>query len=198
MMIIVITPETTIAYEANWANQLLHEGLDCLHVRKPLFNEEAMRRYIGQLDPNFYPKMVVHGYPTLVAEYGLRGVHLRKEQLNTEEIQGCKAVVSCSAHSLHELRELDMPFREIFISPLYDSLSKKGYTAKPNLLTLGKLERKSKWMALGGIQQDNIRQVKQHGFDGAALLGYIWQHTDPLKQFITVQDSLKGTNESSK
>lgn len=39
-MIIVITPETPFQKETEIINQLFNEGLDLLHIRKPMFNRK--------------------------------------------------------------------------------------------------------------------------------------------------------------
>ena len=42
--------------------------------------------------------------------------------------------------------------------------------------------------ALGGVDKDNLEDLEQMGFSGAALLG-IWNYADPLQAWIDVFQS---------
>ncbi len=43
--------------------------------------------------------------------------------------------------------------------------------------------------ALGGVDKDNLEDLEQMGFSGAALLGGIWNYADPLQAWIDVFQS---------
>ena len=66
----------------------------------------------------------------------------------------------------------------VFLSPIFDSISKVGYHAAfaPDLLNRAAEEKiiDRKVIALGGINAENIELVKQWNFGGVALLGDIW------------------------
>jgi thiamine-phosphate pyrophosphorylase len=45
-MILVITPETIVPNESEIINQMFHDGLDLLHIRKPWISQEEMNDFI--------------------------------------------------------------------------------------------------------------------------------------------------------
>ncbi len=97
------------------------------------------------------------------------GVHLNSR--NPQAPAGFAGTVSRSCHSLEESRGAA---DYVFISPVFDSISKAGYTAAFSLDELrGKVD--SRCIALGGVEPCRLSQVADAGFGGAALLGYIWR-----------------------
>jgi thiamine-phosphate pyrophosphorylase len=87
--------------------------------------------------------------------------------------------LSASLHSWEEVREVPSRALEyVFLSPLFDSISKPGYLAGKDLIRRPAGIAPCRLIGLGGIDADTIGEVIQHGWDGAALLGYIWQHPE--------------------
>ena len=70
----------------------------------------------------------------------------------------------------------------VFLSPVFDSISKLNYHANYTPEEIRKAHKAGiidkKVIALGGIDTDNIRQVKNYGFGGAAILGALWNKFD--------------------
>ena len=68
------------------------------------------------------------------------------------------------------------------MSPIYDSISKDNYHSAFTAEELRQAQKSKivdgKVMALGGIDADNILEVKDFGFGGAALLGDVWNKFD--------------------
>jgi thiamine-phosphate pyrophosphorylase len=73
----------------------------------------------------------------------------------------------------------------VFISPIYPSISKKGYSSSINWVKEIRLRTNfnTTLVALGGITPYRIKELKTMGFDDYALLGTIWEADQPLKQF---------------
>ena len=84
--------------------------------------------------------------------------------------------------SLEEVKEHKRNCDYVLLSPVFDSISKKDYHANYTSEELRKAHKAGiidkKVIALGGIDADNIRQVKDYGFGGAAILGAIWDKFD--------------------
>ena len=72
-----------------------------------------------------------------------------------------------------------------FISPVFPSISKKGYGENSTILNDIKKRTRSnvKLIALGGINENNINEVFESELDGVALLGAIWENDEPLNVF---------------
>ena len=67
----------------------------------------------------------------------------------------------------------------MFLSPIYASISKRGYEAAftPEMLRTAADEGMidDKVVALGGVTPDKLPQLQVLGFGGAAVLGALWQ-----------------------
>ncbi len=85
---------------------------------------------------------------------------------------------SRSCHTIQELYE-NMDLDYVTLSPIYDSVSKEGYSSNfsyEELLAAKKDGRVCpKTVALGGITPDKIAELYYLGFGGIAVLGYVWQ-----------------------
>ena len=182
-MIIIITPPEDIPHEASIANRLFEEGISILHLRKPGADRESYIRYIEAISPKYRNRIVLHDHFELVQRFALKGIHLRREQAETFAETARYPHVSVSCHSFKEIDTL--PFRPnyVFLSPVFDSISKPGYRSAFPLETLrAELPRREvPIVALGGVTAENAATCWQAGFAGIALLGYIWEQPKRVK-----------------
>lgn len=126
MRIIVITDTSFAASEAESIRILLLEGADRVHLRKPQSAEADMRRLIEALPPELYPRLTLQDHLQLAKEYGIGGVHLNAR--NPEIPAGFGGLISRSCHSFGEIAS--HPTEDyLFLSPIFDSISKTGYRA---------------------------------------------------------------------
>ncbi|QNL51196.1 thiamine phosphate synthase [Olivibacter sp. SDN3] len=186
--IVLITSENPVQKEQETINDLFVAGLQLLHIRKPYMSFPDIRNFILRINERFYDKIVVHNHPGLQQEFNLAGVHLKPTVFEKTPVTA--NILSTSSHSISAFQRLDKKNSHIFLSPVFDSLSKAGYQGKPELLKAGTIPRQGKLIALGGITAENIAQVANRGFDGAALLGYIWQGEAPLKNFYKLKEQI--------
>jgi len=195
MKLIAITPETFVHAEVDLIHQLFRAGLKYLHIRKPAANEDTVRRFITSIDCSFRKRLIVHRHIRLYEELALGGIHVDMEQFRSLSQGNFAAICSTSTHHIEAFKQLDRPSAHIFISPIYNSISKMGYHANPDLLAAGAIRRKGNLIALGGICCENILEVKRKGFDGAAILGHLWNRGTPLNQFKNIQKTLHTGHE---
>lgn len=203
MQIVVITPEKDLPFELELVNSLFEMGLEVLHLRKPGYNEVYYERYITGIRPEYHSRVVIHGAYGLFRTLDLRGVHLRSairhDEGTLDQLRNvpCPAI-STSFHSWAEIAQNETPYGSVFISPLYNSISKPGYGAAvaPEGITdtLQQLNSPGKHcpriIGLGGVNKANISTLKKLGYDGAALLGAIWNDERPLRAFGEIQNML--------
>lgn len=185
MKIIVITSPHTVDGEIRIIAGLFESRLESLHLRKPDFSFSEMRDYILQIDERYRDRVVLHSHFGLVKEYGLRGAHLGlNRQINIPHFGG---TLSYSCHSIAEVSEQKEQYDYVFLSPIFNSISKQGYNAAFSAEELAKAFENGiidkKVVALGGVTPYNFGQAKALGFGGVALLGDIWQNRDPLSRF---------------
>lgn len=164
--------------EAEAIQQLLVEGAHTIHIRKPNATVDAVRGLLHAIHPSFYNKLVMHYYPQLVEEFNLLGFHFNKSNVTTIQSFSC-IHKSYSAHSFTEVLEMQQhSFNYIFLSPLFNSISKEGYAASFSTeevkMFISSAPRDINLVALGGIDATNIEQVQPIGFKGVAVLGSVW------------------------
>lgn len=183
---IVISNLTPVTNEAATINRLFDEGLEIFHIRKKDFTENEMREYIAGISKKHFDKLVLHSHYNLAEEYNLKGIHISAKKKYVDS----KKAISISFHSLNEIKQFNNDFSYGFLSPIFNSISKKKYESAFSLpeLKLGLKNEKKKIIALGGIDENNIEQLKGVNFAGVALLGAIWTNKSPIEKFISIKE----------
>jgi thiamine-phosphate pyrophosphorylase len=176
MRLIAITTETIFPKEAFALNRLFKEGMPLLHLRKPRAVEEDIRHLLLQIEDEYYDRIVLHDHFALTQIFPLKGVHLSRR--NIECPYSNLSSISCSCHSLQCIEASLEKHSYIFLSPIFDSISKQGYKQAFTHEQLLDAKKKGiindKVIALGGINEDTIPLAKQYAFGGVAVLGALW------------------------
>lgn len=200
---IVITSPHFIPDEAGLIAQLFDCGLDTLHLRKPGATIEACARLLDALPYDCLHRIVTHEHFPLCRDYGLQGIHINRRNpsvpsfINIGRKKDCIGprtdnsvyragyrpsatgfTVSASCHSIAEVTARKPDTDYVFMSPIFDSISKHGYASAYSAAELtdaaaaGIIDHRV--IALGGVSLDNIQQLKDWHFGGAAFLGDVW------------------------
>lgn len=177
MELIVLTAPDWLPDEAAALTALFERGLQRLHLRKPSATYGEMEAFVAGLPAAVRPHIVLHDHFALQPRYGLGGVHLNGR--NPEPPAGCTGTVSRSCHSLEEVAAWRDRLDYLFLSPIFDSISKQGYRAGFGAQELSRAAREGiidrRVMALGGVTPETMPQLRAWGFGGAAVLGDLWQ-----------------------
>lgn len=177
---IVITSPDFVPGEATFIDLLFRCGMDLLHLRKPDASVEDCRRLLNEIPREWHNRIVTHDYFQLADEFSLYGVHLNRR--NPVPPTGFRGSISRSCHSLDEVMENKPQCNYVFLSPVFNSISKEGYESAFSDETLKQAAGcgiiDNKVVALGGISCGSLPQVRAWGFGGAAFLGDIWQRKD--------------------
>lgn len=190
--LIVITPAKNHLKEFEQITALFENGLHLLHIRKPQTTENELRDYLQQIPKKFYKKIVIHSHYKLAKEFGLKGVHLTEKARKTKRINPSLRIISTSFHSTIDVLKSRRKYEYVFLSPMFDSISKKGYKSNFALEDLNPFLKKNKnVIALGGVNIKNIKIVKQVGFSGAAFIGAVWQSKNPGKSYMELTLKIK-------
>ncbi|MBL6445157.1 thiamine phosphate synthase [Fulvivirga sp. 29W222] len=177
--LIVITPEHALDHETDLWIQLLEVGVGKIHVRKPGMSVEHLLGLVTKVPSPYRDKITVHYYPEVTLKAKTRGLHLSYEHIiKGRVILPAHHELSASTHSWDEARKALKTCSYCFISPVYNSISKKGYHANPDLSHVPDDLKGHKIFALGGISQQNIKEVLNMGFYGAAVMGTLWEQPD--------------------
>jgi thiamine-phosphate pyrophosphorylase len=170
----VITSPGDIPGEVGYLEGMLEAGLEKLHLRKPGGTVEGL---LERLAPRWASRLVVHGSVGLAMRYGVPQVHGAAERVGGRSSSGDAGgvAVSTSVHSWEEFKRLPAGLAYAFISPLFDSISKPGYMATGDLLTMPPGPLPCRPVGMGGVSADTIGLMMARSWTGAALLGWIWE-----------------------
>lgn len=176
MKIIAITTPKEEDDDVFLIKVLLDKGIDIIHLRKPESNINYCRFLLNNLTHSEHMRIVIHDYPELYDEYSLMGIHLNKNITSLpDDYNGVK---TRSCHSIEEIQQYKAECDYLFLSPIFDSISKNGYKSRFSHDDLTKASADGiidhKVIALGGITFDSIDYLKRLNFGGVAMIGGIY------------------------
>ena len=193
MEIVLISCPNHINGETDLINNMFEFGLSTFHLRKPDYREEQLREFLKQIDPVFLSRIKLHSDFGLLEQYSLGGIHIpvsMSVKSNILRLKRDKRIsISSSFHSFYEVKEKNKYIDYAFLSPVFDSISKKNYKSgfDHNELRMILQEVKIRIIALGGCKAENLGHIKWLGFSGAAVLGAVWHSADPLSSYLEIK-----------
>ena len=196
MKLIAITKPYFYEGEAAVIRRLLESGFDFIQLRKPCTDVACrneckdvacrneckdvacrvhikIRNLLNELSSEERNKIIIHDYHELYEEYSLRGIHINKNV--THLPKGYQGFKTRSCHSLEEVKLYKNDFDYVFLSPIFDSISKQGYKSAFTEEVLRTASREGiideKVVALGGVTFEKIPYLEELHFGGAAMMG---------------------------
>jgi thiamine-phosphate pyrophosphorylase len=167
-------------------NELFRNGLEIFHLRKPLYSADKIISLLDMIDAKYHKRIVLHSHYHL--SENLKGIHFTGKTTHLiDKYKDVPCHKSISCHSIEEINEYSPCMDYCFISPVFDSISKKDYKANIDLIDLQKCNNINKTVALGGISSSNISALKGINLYGFALLGYIWNNENIIRAFKEIQ-----------
>lgn len=186
---IVITNPIPVENEIEKLHSLFAEGLSLLHIRKPEYDSGSLKRFLSQIAPRYRDRLVLHQHHYLAEDFGVERLHFsfEKAKILHLPVRLLKPIsaISTSVHSISEFNELKQEMSYAFLSPVYPSISKAGYSSCTDHFESVKKRTNftAELVALGGISNENIEKVLEAGFDNVGLLGAIWNEKCPVKNY---------------
>jgi thiamine-phosphate pyrophosphorylase len=171
--IIVVTHPGQVNDEIEICKELLGAGLEKLHVRKYKWTEAKIKEWLSCFTQAELDKMTIHHQQKIYDEIQLGGLHLPYSNDFSYAKQDGQTF-SCSVHTWNEAKIALDYCDYVFISPVFDSISKTAYSHNEALKIIPADLKDKKIFALGGIEDNNIAEVYKMGYYGAVVLGYIW------------------------
>ena len=173
MRLIAITPPKVTDEDPSIIELLLDRGIDIIHLRKPESDIKECRKLLAKLTKEQRSKIVIHDYPELYFEFSLKGIHINRNI--TSLPTGYNGTKSRSCHSLDEVSRYKNDYDYLFLSPIFDSISKSGYKSHFSDEELRQAARDGiiddKVIALGGVTLDKIDYLQELNFGGIAMIG---------------------------
>lgn len=184
MELIVISDPVYFEDEAHLVNQLFGAGMPLFHLRKEGIDKQAYAKLIDGIDKCYHDRIALHQFHELTADFSsLNRLHYPEWLRKEKTAKGLPTSMNNYTHStsIHHLQDLEdlTGFDYTFYGPVFNSISKSGYTGIINNdFVLPKYMGSTEIIALGGVTTDKIERVKQMGFNGFAVLGSIWSKKD--------------------
>ena len=176
MRIIAISKPKVTDDDAYIIKRLLDRGVAYVHLRKPDSDKDECRRLLESLDDECRRRIIIHNYPELYSEFSLMGIHINSRVLHLPE--GYDGFKTCSCHSLEEVVRYRNDYDYLFLSPIFDSISKAGYCSRFSERELLQAANdgviNDMVVALGGVTYDRIDYLRTLGFGGVAMCGAIY------------------------
>ncbi|WP_417786165.1 thiamine phosphate synthase [Tenacibaculum sp.] len=191
-MIVLIAPENDIPNEIEILQQLFEEGLDYYHFRKLDKNYEEHVGYLSQIDEKYHNRIVTHYFHELINEFNLKGIHFQEQKRidalenGSEYFIGLNMIGKTMSSSFHEQQELancDIEFDYHLLSPVFSSISKKGYEGRG--FDVNHIEKTI--IGMGGINTETIQKTLELGFQGIGVLGGVWNTENPVESFKNIK-----------
>lgn len=170
--LIAITLPEKIEGESDFIIRMLAAGIERVHIRKPEAEIEYVESIIEKIPLEWHARISLHDHFELTRIYKV-GVHTNKRNPFPPDGVG---IVSHSCHTISEAKACQK-CSYVTLSPIFDSISKKGYRANDSLIqdfAVTDIHALPPVVALGGVDFNNLAVLKDLGFAGAAMLGQIW------------------------
>ncbi len=207
MQLVVFSSNDKFHSEIPIVEKMFKEGLETLHLRKPKFSTKDLDEYISSIPSKYHPRIILHSHHKLGKKYKIKGVHIsrahRKKKYNSiwkfliMRIKHPGWVITRSCHRLSSLTENPKRYQYVFLSPIYDSISKEAHAGQFSKRGIRSIIEDNNLLvyALGGVDETKFSELKQLGFSGVALLGSVWNSgKNPLEVFISAKKNIDSIN----
>jgi thiamine-phosphate pyrophosphorylase len=184
---------------------MFEHGLDTLHLRKPKFSSKDLVEYLELIPSEYHDRIVIHSHHKLAKKFNLKGVHFSKvhrdKNYNTKlkyltfRLKFGNILTTRSCHKIHKLEENFNRYTYVFLSPMFESISKKSHSGLFSERQIKKAlaTKKRKVYALGGIDESKFKDLKDLGFEGVALLGALWDtDQEPFNAYLSAIEAMKN------
>lgn len=180
MKLIIMTKSTFFVEEDKILVTLFEEGMDNLHLYKPLTSPVYSERLLSLIPEDFYNKITVHDHFYLKEEYRLNAIHIDTPTLTPP--LNYKGHISRTCTKLEQLKEMKKQSNYVFLRNIFDSQSEPEQKSD---FTMNDLEKAAdnglidkKVYALGGMNTDNLQIARDLGFGGVVICGDLWNRFD--------------------
>jgi thiamine-phosphate pyrophosphorylase len=191
MELILISYPDFFKGETEIVSSLLDQFDFTFHLRKPGAEIEGLAGFMQKIPAHLYHKIVVSNSIEVLEKFNVKGIHFstanRNQQIDLPKDTYC----GTSCHSLSEISDLNESFNYAYLSPVFPSISKKGYHGNLDMEQVSAFlmkDRSTKVYALGGIDTDKISKLEHWAFDGIAVLGSVWTD-DPLNSLNEIKSN---------
>lgn len=197
MELIVITRPDYFEGEGELINALFDAGLQLLHLRKPENDEAKFMKLMEVINPVYYPAISIHQQHELANRFSIRRLHYPEKLWKHTSEQQRIALFADDFHLSRSVHEWGPPADTAFLDyvlfgPVFSSISKVGYQSiVDGDFSLSAVPEGLKVFGIGGVTADLFQELQRMNFNGAAVLGALWNHpSGAVKEFEKMIKSL--------
>lgn len=204
MRLWVCTSHDDFASEFDDIEQMFSRGLSRLILSKrgrggtPYATESEYERWLMALPMECRDRIWVRGTPDVAECLDVRGCVAEASSLMGEVPESWKRV-NCIAfcRSPEQVAELPGWIAGALVGPVfqpqsvYEPVKTHGTAVLENLAASGTANIPPV-IAFGGIDHENLEEIKKLPVQGVSLLGGIWNYADPVNAFIKMQRAVAG------
>lgn len=206
MRLWLTTPPDDFAAEFDDIEQMFSRGLTRLILQKrgrsgtPTATESEYERWLMALPMECRDRIWVRGTPDLAERLDVRGCVAEARSLMGEVPESWKRV-NCIAfcRGLDELDALPEWVAGALVGPVFQPQSVYEPVPFHGIETvLAKLEGVSETsknpqvIAFGGVDHENLDDIKKLPVQGVSVLGGIWNYADPVNAFVKLQRAVES------
>ncbi|MCZ4408046.1 thiamine phosphate synthase [Cryomorphaceae bacterium 1068] len=186
MKIVVVSSPKDQPDEIVEVIRMFEAGLEHFHIRKPRLNRKELTEYIKLFPEKYRKRLVIHSYHGLAASLKLGGIHLSRKHRKRGKFYGFRLylkrkfdknlLVTRTFHKLTDITNEKRKYSYTFLSPVFDSITHStlsgGFSKRALLIMIP--QARQPVFALGGVDAERIPEIADLGFEGAVLLGSVW------------------------
>ena len=180
------------------AEELVNGGIDILQLRAkdiPKDDIAAMACQVVPIARGAQVPLIINDHADIAAATGADGVHVGQDDDSVNEaraVVGDGAIVGKSTHSLEQARAASREAVDyIGFGPLFATPTKPDYTpiGLDDIQTAHE-EVTIPIFCIGGVKQDNIATIRQHGAHRVVIVSGILQSSDKAAYIQSCRDAL--------
>ena len=204
MRLWVCTSHDDFASEFDDIEQMFSRGLSRLILSKrgrggtPYATESEYERWLMALPMECRDRIWVRGTPDVAERLDVRGCVAEASSLMGEVPESWKRV-NCIAfcRSPEQVAELPGWVAGALVGPVfqpqsvYEPVKTHGTAVLENFVASGTANIPPV-IAFGGIDHENLEEIKKLPVQGISLLGGIWNYADPVNAFIKINRAVAG------
>jgi thiamine-phosphate pyrophosphorylase len=166
--------------------RMFEAGLEHFHIRKPRMSRKELTEYIKLFPEKYRSRIVIHSYHGLASSLKLGGIHLSRKHRKRGRLYRIKLflrrkierdlLVTRTFHKLTDITNEKRKYSYTFLSPVFDSITHStlsgGFSKRALLIMIP--QAKQPVYALGGVTEERFPEIIDLGFEGAVLLGSVW------------------------
>ena len=210
MRLWLTTSPDDFASEFDDIEQMFSRGLTRLILQKrgrsgsPYATDSDYERWLLSLSMDCRDRIWVRGTPDLAERLDVRGCVVEASSLMGDVPESWKRI-NCVAYcrSLEQLEQLPEWVAGALVGPVfqpqsvYEPVKFHGVEAvadKLNALASANSVKIPQVIAFGGIDHENLDEIKKLPIQGVSILGGVWNYADPVNAFIKLHRVVSGVS----